>query len=242
MAFNLVNRSRLRRVILRSYTLSKLTGIRYNGLSKIDRRIEKYLNYKDGFFVELGANDGFAQSNSLYFERYKNWSGILIEPNYENYIKCVANRSARNTFIQAACVSTSYTKNKVSLTFANLMTVMRQGSTDNPNIDLHLLNAEKFLNGQEIYEFEAPAKTLQSILEESNAPNLIDLLSLDVEGAEMEVLKGINHEEYRFKLICVEARSFDEMNDFLELQNYQFLEQISSHDFLFGNDEWLHQG
>jgi FkbM family methyltransferase len=234
---NRITRNRIRKLFLKSDSLSKITRVRYNGLSKIDRRIEKHLDFNNGFFVELGANDGIAQSNSLYFERYKNWSGILIEPNYENYIKCVTNRGSRNRVFQAACVSSAYDKEKVSLSFANLMTVMREGSTDNTNIDLHLQNAKKFLNGQEIYEFEAPAKTLQAIFEESNAPYLMDLLSLDVEGAELEVLKGVNHREYRFKVICVEARNFYEMNNFLTKQEYKFLEQISTHDYLFANNK-----
>ena len=41
----------------------------------IDNKMEKYLNYRDGFFVELGANDGFTQSNTLFLELKKNWKG-----------------------------------------------------------------------------------------------------------------------------------------------------------------------
>ena len=52
----------------------------YFGLNKLDKKVLKYLNYNRGFFVELGANDGISQSNTLHFEKYKNWKGILIEP------------------------------------------------------------------------------------------------------------------------------------------------------------------
>jgi len=38
-----------------------------------------------GFFVEAGAWDGVYLSNSLFFERVRNWTGILIEPNIEAY-------------------------------------------------------------------------------------------------------------------------------------------------------------
>ena len=39
----------------------------------------KYINYKKGFYIECGANDGVNQSNTWYFEKTK-WKGILIEP------------------------------------------------------------------------------------------------------------------------------------------------------------------
>ncbi len=43
--------------------------------------VNKLLNKTNGFFVECGAGNGQYLSNSLYFERFKGWSGLLIEPN-----------------------------------------------------------------------------------------------------------------------------------------------------------------
>ena len=40
---------------------------------------------RDGFFIECGAYDGEAFSNSLLFELERNYSGILIEPNFKAY-------------------------------------------------------------------------------------------------------------------------------------------------------------
>jgi hypothetical protein len=54
---------------------------KFSGLNKIDKDLIKYIKYKNGFYIELGANDGISQSNTLFLEKYKNWSGILIEPN-----------------------------------------------------------------------------------------------------------------------------------------------------------------
>ena len=36
---------------------------------------------RDGVFVEVGALDGFGASNTYFFEKERNWSGLLIEPN-----------------------------------------------------------------------------------------------------------------------------------------------------------------
>ena len=35
----------------------------------------------NGFFVEAGADDFTTDSNTLYFEARKNWTGLLVEPN-----------------------------------------------------------------------------------------------------------------------------------------------------------------
>ena len=53
---------------------------KYFGLNQIDKKIENYLNYDNGFYVELGANDGIQQSNTFFFEKYRGWKGVLIEP------------------------------------------------------------------------------------------------------------------------------------------------------------------
>ena len=53
---------------------------------------------KDGFFIEAGALDGEHLSNTLYMERFLNWTGILIEADpksYDNLLK--RNRKSVNT-------------------------------------------------------------------------------------------------------------------------------------------------
>ena len=57
----------------------------YFARDELDKQLEQYVNYDNGFFVELGANDGFSQSNSLYFEIKRNWRGVLIEPTPHNF-------------------------------------------------------------------------------------------------------------------------------------------------------------
>ena len=48
---------------------------------KLDIKLDEIFDSKkNGFFIELGANNGLTQSNTAFFEKYRNWSGILIEP------------------------------------------------------------------------------------------------------------------------------------------------------------------
>ena len=52
----------------------------FNGYNKLDVKMLDYINYKNGYFIECGANDGVNQSNTWYYEKKLNWRGILIEP------------------------------------------------------------------------------------------------------------------------------------------------------------------
>jgi hypothetical protein len=60
-------------------------------------------------------------------------------------------------------------------------------------------------------------------------------LSLDVEGGEIEVLKGVDHEKYRFKWILVESRDEKRISEYLEAQGYSFHSKLTGHDYLFIN-------
>ena len=51
----------------------KILFKKYFVKNNLDQQIEKFLNFQNGFFVELGAHDGVTQSNTFYFEKNKNW-------------------------------------------------------------------------------------------------------------------------------------------------------------------------
>jgi len=131
--------SRITPPLLKSYTLAFRNNQRRNNrfiaqffpryfaLNEIDRKLEKYLSYKHGFFVELGANDGITQSNTKYFELFRKWEGILIEPNPQKWEECVSNRSKRSSSINAACVSFEFEGDSVNMLYSNLMTVSLGG-------------------------------------------------------------------------------------------------------------------
>lgn len=194
----------------------RITKIGYFGLNKIDQFLEEYFPHKNGYFIELGANDGISQSNTLFLEKYKNFKGVLIEPHPGNFEKCRKNRSKRNYYVMGACVSFNYVRPSMNFTYSNLMTISLEGETTIENPAQHAEKGKEFLGDESIFQFSANTYTLNGILKQAKAPNNIDFLSLDVEGAEIEVIKGINFAEYRFKIICVETNNFDLINEYLE--------------------------
>ena len=60
---------------------------------------------KNGFFIEAGAYDGEAISNTLYYETKYNWTGILIEPNPDAFEELKLKQ--RKAWLLGSCLSTS---------------------------------------------------------------------------------------------------------------------------------------
>lgn len=209
---------------------------KYYSINKLDEKIEQYLPFTNGFYVELGANDGISQSNTLYFERNKNWRGVLVEPTPHNYLKCLANRSTENHIFCNACVSFDYKNTFVEMAFANLMSSPIGLESDVLDPIAHAESGKQFLESTDrVFTFGSVAKTLNDLLNISKAPKNIDLLSLDVEGAELEVLKGIDFNTYRFKYMCIECRDIDKLYSYLNPLGYELKEKLSEHDYLFSD-------
>jgi FkbM family methyltransferase len=220
--------------IIENFFYLKLKNKKYFGFKKLDKKLLDYLNYKNGFYVELGAADGITQSNTRYFEKNLGWKGILIEPEINNFIKCKKNRSKNNFFFNKACVGFNYKQKILKMISVGLMTTSLDENINKINPKLHAYQGKKYLKSDEkIQEFACNVSTLNDILIKSKSPKIIDFISLDVEGLEIEVLNGINFDHYIFKYILVESRDNNEMIKFLEKKNYQLIKEFPPRDLLF---------
>ena len=168
------------------------------------KKLISHINYKRGFFVEVGANDGYFQDPTYYYERILDWKGILIEP-LLLYKKCKKNRP-KSLVLNFACVPSDYEKDSVVLIDSNAMSFVKNGI---PNEQEWIEEWERISDRQH-REISVPAKTLTKILDDyfsTRALREIDLLSIDVEGFELEVLKGLDFEKYNPKYILLESHS-----------------------------------
>ena len=188
------------------------------GINKI---LEEKLPHRDGFYVELGAHDGAGASNSYYFELNKGWKGVLIEPAPNLCLSCVKRRGANNVVFCNACVPFGYDEEFVRMKYCDSMTISDNLDLDIGDHDKFLEDGDQYLNeGESTFIFGAKSATLNSLLKKAEAPALIDFLSLDVEGAEFDVLRGVDFTKYNFRYMVIECRDIDKMSTYLAEFNY----------------------
>lgn len=152
-----------------------------------------YNNKENGFFIEIGANDGIELSNTYLLEKHYNWKGICAEPIPDKFKLLCNNRP--NSF---CCDNAVYNESdkKVIFDIANNCDFL---SGIQENIDCHKESVN--VNKTEII---VTTITLNDLLDKANAPLFIEYLSLDTEGSELEILKSVDFNKYKFGLIDVE--------------------------------------
>ncbi len=153
---------------------------------------------KSGFFVEVGAYDGVTFSNT-YFLEAMGWKGVLVEPNPENFRLCRKNRPY-SASVHAAVASTTEKQTVLSVVKgSNGVDALSFTQATDRQLD-------RIARGSsEIVETEVPALGLSEILKDVQEP--IDVISIDVEGAELEVLNTLNFAMHAPKVFVIEDNS-----------------------------------
>ena len=197
-----------------SYTGSTYSHVDNRNIP-LDRKLDILLQKKYGFYIELGANNGLTQSNTAYFEFHKDWKGILVEPSKNVFEQCVINRPKSMCF-NYACVSRDYSQTEIAGDFSGNLMSSVDGTRLNSNTLIHV-----------------PTATLESLIDKTISPNfMIDLLSLDVEGYELPILKGLNLTKYSpmYVLIEVYDKDYDAILEYMRDNNYTMLINFSNYN------------
>ena len=211
-------------------TLFELLGSdRYShlALNDLDRKLARHLDFRDGIFLECGANDGLAQSNTYWFERFQGWRGLLIEAVPEKAEEARRNRPKAKVVNCALVADDSISS--VQLRAAGLMAFV-SGAFSGDEETLQIENAKRVQHLQTVQTIEVPAHPLSRVLDEAGLPR-IDLFSLDVEGYECEVLKGLDVARHRPRYILVETKRPGAVLELLA-PHYSQIDQLTFHDYL----------
>ncbi len=159
-----------------------------------------------GFFVEFGATDGKALSNSHLLEKKFSWQGLLAEPNPIWHAELAANRNAT---IRHDCIGP---RSGEEVEFI---------ATDQPE----LATIASFSDHDDYGGLRTTSQgriklvtvSLLDFLEQNNAPQRIDYLSIDTEGSEFDILKAFDFARYDIRALTVEHNFTQNRNLLFEL-------------------------
>lgn len=226
-----VTREAARRLRRRAHELVGSDRYSRPSLHGIEPLLAELFPDRGGYFIEAGANDGYAQSNTYWLERLRGWRGVLVEPMPELAAACRRNRPHSRTF--ACALVGDDQAESVTMTFAGLMSLVEGARGSQVADSQHVEAAMAVQPGLETFSLEVPARSFTSILEEARAPRRPDLLSLDVEGYELQALRGLDFNRFAPRFILVEANFESEVAALLGSVGYTASERLTPTDVLY---------
>jgi FkbM family methyltransferase len=166
------------------------------------RLIAAFFGDIKGYFVEVGANDPRERSQTWSLEQ-SGWTGVLVEPQPDLAAELRSRRKAK--VFAVACSSPENAGRSLPLHVAG---------------PLSSLDRRHMAPGAAPERvIKVPVRTLDSILTEAATPTHFDFLSIDVEGHEIEVLRGFDIARWRPRLVLLEDHVAD-------LSRHQYLTSI----------------
>lgn len=182
-----------------------------------DSFVDKILNEKEnGFFIEVGANDGKTHSNTFFFEETRKWSGICVEPLPDKFLLLNSSRKSTNLNL---CIS-DFDGETIFTYISGYANELSGIHEDYHPSHINRINSEVERHGGEAKNITVQTKKLQTVLDEVGVTE-VDYCSIDTEGSELKVLKSLDFDRTNVKIFTVENNySSGEVHDFLTSKGY----------------------
>ena len=184
-----------------------------------------FKNQKSGFFIEIGAFDGIEGSNCYHFEKFMNWQGIAVEASPLQFEKLKKNRNCK--LVNVAIGS----ENKQVEFYEVVEGFTQMSGINNSNFQNSFQRIKKNSNSK-INKINIECKTFEKLIP---SDQIIDLISIDIEGNELNVLKSIDFEKYKIKVIILENNIPNELSYlkfFLE-KNFSYFDRVGMDEIYF---------
>lgn len=185
---------------------------------------EKYLNYRNGVFIELGAMDGITFSNTFFFEKELGWTGVLIEPTDQfNQLK-----NNRPNCININCAISEINGHVEFIgdhALGGITKTMHENHRGGWKLD------------EKGGTYMVKSLPISEAISHANLSK-VDLFSIDVEGGELEVLKTFNW-NIPVYIILIEMSYDEHRNELCReiMRNNQF-----EFDMIIGiNEVWINK-
>lgn len=180
-------------------------------------------------FIDIGANDGFTSSNTFLFA-LRGAKGICLEP-VTSIFRRLQVLYLLNPRITCLNFGISSVDADAEMVTSGLLSYLPD--TQDPG-------HRELVSGC----FDASMKkvkthlvTFSTLAKTTAVPQETDLLSIDVEGHELHVLRSIDFDVYRFRLIVIETHTFDKNGESLwthrDLAEIEDLLRRNGYDIVF---------
>jgi FkbM family methyltransferase len=158
-----------------------------------DKILDQIFNKSDGTAVEVGGFDGVTGSNTFFFER-KGWKTLLVEPNPELIMKI---RRARKAAVSECAVGEH--DGEISLCIPTGGETLASVATD-------AWQMRRMQSVGQLTTITVRQRRLDDVLTEAGIDS-IDFITIDVEGNEVQALRGFSLERWRPRIIILEDNS-----------------------------------
>jgi len=180
---------------------------------------EVFPGVKNGFFLDVESGDCTFMSNTKALEQ-KGWTGICIDPFPRNMQdrSCQIFKEVVSNEVGKQVKFWAHTEGWGGIvdTLGNLVGTSRSRITDEYPI------------------VEFTTVTLADILERANAPRFIHYMSMDIEGGEINALKGFPFDKYKIGALTVEHNYYEpkrsEIKALMESHGYKRVHTLDRDD------------
>ena len=168
----------------------------------------------NGYFVDVGSGHGTIGSNTKALEDL-GWTGICIDP----FPTAMEGRTCRMEKVVVSSVAGQTVKFHTHAGLGGIADTLgkwKDEASKSPIVEL-------------------TTTTLGEVLDRSRAPSFIHFMSIDIEGAELEALKGIPFDRYRFGAMAIEHNDEEpkrsDILKFLDARGYRRSHSYRQDDF-----------
>jgi FkbM family methyltransferase len=168
----------------------------------------------NGFFLDVGSGHGTIGSNTKALEEL-GWTGICVDP-FPTHMDGRTCRMEKEVVSSAAGQVVKFHTHSGLGGIADTLGKWKTEAEKSPAVELTTV-------------------TLGEILDRAKAPSFIHFLSLDIEGAELEALKGVPFDKYKFGAMAIEHNEEEpkrsDLVKFLEERGYRRVHTYRQDDF-----------
>jgi len=189
-----------------------------------------FKNQKSGFFLEIGAFDGIEGSNCYHFEKFMNWQGIAVEASPLQFEKLKKNRNCKLMNVALGSENKQVEFYEVAEGFTQMSGI------NNLNFKNSFERIKKNSDSK-INKINIECKTFENLIP---SDQIIDLISIDIEGNEPDVLSSINFDKYQIKVIILENNTPKELSylNFFFEKKFNYFDRIGM-DEIYYNKEYF---